>query len=539
MTWSSTGAKHKPALDEGSFQQLLSAAYVVQQHNETVQKEQGPGGRLQVLGIIAEIQSLIRTQCLNVADGCALIGARLLALTGASGVSISLVDNGYLDCVAEAGIPAKIPGSSISSHSSQATEQLKSGQVFESENSQTDSRLDRKVCAEVGVGSLVAAPVLRFGDIAGLVEVRWERPHSFGGEELRTCKLMAGLVTGTLERSVRIGNARATTVSSTSVEIDRNVKILKQDVEPPQIAPPVIPPESPKLAEPPVPMVNVSAAVAQQPEVSPATPEVPKVTTGVKAETPMQVVVRAVPAASCRMCGRPFVGDEQFCGFCSMPRPVEREAEELQSKWASLWFMQQAQKVLREAPPPIPEPPRPEREIETPVDDLAAESIPDLFPEPVLAPVEPKPLMWPRRAPPEPAPENEASATGFMAPEVSFPFDERPELTERIGGLAKRYWRNAMLATLALVLAYGLMLAWPKPGQPTWYQALMSRLGVHSKPAKVFAGAPDTRVWIDVHTQLYYCSGEDLYGKTPDGEFTTQYNAQSDGFLPASNTTCP
>lgn len=539
MTWSSTGAKQKPALDETSFQQLLSAAYVVQQHNEIAQKEQGPGGRLQVLGIIAEIQSLIRTQSLNVADGCALIGARLLALTGASGVSISLVDNGYLDCVAEAGVPAKIPGSSISSHSPDATEQLKSGHVFESEDSQTDSRLDTNLCKEVGVGSLVAAPVLRFGEIAGLVEVRWAKPHAFGTEELRTCRLMAGLVTGTLERSVRIGNSRAAAVAPLPFEIEPKPQSLIEDVEPPQISPPTIPPESPKLAEPPVPVVNPSAAVARQPEVSSATPEVPKVTTPVQSETPMQLAAKPVPASSCRMCGRPFTADEQFCGFCSMPRPVERQAEELQSKWASLWFMQQAQKVLREAPPPTPEPPPQESEIEATADDLAAESIPDLFPEPVLAPVEPKPLMWPRRAPPEPAPENEASATGFMAPEVSFPFDERPQLTERIGGLAKRYWRNAMLATLALVLAYGLMLAWPKPGQPTWYQALMSRLGVHSKPAKVFAGAPDTRVWIDVHTQLYYCSGEDLYGKTPDGEFTTQYNAQSDGFLPASNTTCP
>jgi len=180
VTLYSTGAKQKPVLDEGSFQQLLAAAYVVQQHNETAQKEQRPGGRSEVLAVIAEIQSLIRTQSLNVADGCALIGQRSLALTGASGISISLVDNGYLDCVAEAGIPAKVPGSSISSHSSQATEQLKSGHMFESENSQMDSRLDTEICCVIGVGSLVAAPVLRFGEIAGLVEVRWAEPHAFG-----------------------------------------------------------------------------------------------------------------------------------------------------------------------------------------------------------------------------------------------------------------------------------------------------------------------------------------------------------------------
>jgi len=54
-----------------------------------------------------------------------------------------------------------------------------------------------------------------------------------------------------------------------------------------------------------------------------------------------------------------------------------------------------------------------------------------------------------------------------------------------------------------------------------------------------FSGRADAQVWVDSHTQLYYCQGEDLYGKTPDGEFTNQHNAQSDGFQSASNVACP
>jgi len=210
VTLSSTGAKQQPALDETSFQQLLSAAYVVQQHNEDRRGRDSDSGTSQVLSVIAEIQSLIRTGNLNIAAAAALISDRLLALSNASGVSISLITDGYLDCVAEAGIPAKVPGSCVSSHSLVATERLKAGNVFESDNSQTDMRLDIQLCRSVGVGSLVAAPVHRFGEIAGLVEVRWSRPVAFGESELRTCRLMAGLVSGTLERSVRIGNARVT-----------------------------------------------------------------------------------------------------------------------------------------------------------------------------------------------------------------------------------------------------------------------------------------------------------------------------------------
>lgn len=512
MTLSSTGAKQKPMLDEGSFQQLLAAAYVVQQHNDTTHKndpsfsQEQPTGTSRVLAIIAEIQSLIRTQSLNIADSTALIADRILDLTGACGVSISLVDNGYLDCVAEAGAPAKIPGSSVSSHSSVATDQLKSGHMFESAEAQTDSRLDREICREVEVGSLVAAPVLRFGEIAGLVEVRWTEPHAFGEPELRTCRLMAGLVTGTLERSVRLGNAR-----SPSAQISPN-QAAEEQLGLEQVK-----------AAPAAPVIETRAAV----------PEVPE---AVRSEIPARQDVSPSLPPSCRMCGRAFTADEQFCGFCSMPRPAQNQGEELQSKWASLWFMQRAQGILRNSPPPAPEV---KRDAEA---DLRAESIPDLFPEPGLTPVEPiepKPLMWPRRAPPEPAHHPQAvPVVEPVVPEIAFPFDDRPQLSEQTANFARRRWRELALAVVALSLAYGLILARPKQGQPTWFQSLMIDIGVQ-KPTKVFAGAPETRVWIDVHTQLYYCSGEDLYGKTPDGEFTTQYNAQSDGYLPASNTTCP
>ena len=38
-------------------------------------------------------------------------------------------------------------------------------------------------------------------------------------------------------------------------------------------------------------------------------------------------------------------------------------------------------------------------------------------------------------------------------------------------------------------------------------------------PAPEYKGNPETQVWIDLHTALYYCPGADLYGKTPKGKF--------------------
>jgi len=51
-------------------------------------------------------------------------------------------------------------------------------------------------------------------------------------------------------------------------------------------------------------------------------------------------------------------------------------------------------------------------------------------------------------------------------------------------------------------------------------------------------GNPDTQVWVDVHTALYYCPGSELYGKTPKGKYTTQRDAQLDQFESASRKVC-
>lgn len=515
---SSTGTKQKPALDESSFQQLLAAAYTVQRHNESL-AQNNSSSTFQVLGAIAEIQSEIRTRRLNVAESAALIAQRILTLTSANGVSISLVDNGFLDCVAEAGLPAKIPGSTLTSHSLVATERLKSGQMFESQNSQTDLRLDLELCRQTGVGSLVAAPVMRFGEIAGLVEVRWSNSKGFSEPDLRTFRLMAALITGTLERSLRIGDARPAAAPEERAA---------------QTAVETALPESEICGEPPSETEFVSAEAQPIAAPEPVAPVAESDASSQTFPTPPSLNETALAISACRMCGRPFAGDEQFCGFCSMPRPIENRSEELQSKWASLWFMQRAQGALQESESPRPD--TSENRVRIWHDAQLAQ--PEPLPE--VEPIEPKPVMWPRRAPEEPTAAPVELAVQESVGREIFPFDDRPSFAERSRGFAKLHWRDGILASVVITLAYGAFTAWPRSSnQPTWFQSLMVRTGVMRPHTKVFAGAPDARVWIDVHTQLYYCSGEDLYGKTPDGEFTTQYNAQSDGFLPAFNTTCP
>jgi len=64
------------------------------------------------------------------------------------------------------------------------------------------------------------------------------------------------------------------------------------------------------------------------------------------------------------------------------------------------------------------------------------------------------------------------------------------------------------------------------------------RVGMESAAPAADPGNPQTQVWVDTRTALYYCPGEDLYGKTPRGRFTSQRDAQLDHFEPAARKAC-
>ncbi len=53
-----------------------------------------------------------------------------------------------------------------------------------------------------------------------------------------------------------------------------------------------------------------------------------------------------------------------------------------------------------------------------------------------------------------------------------------------------------------------------------------------------YKGNPNTQVWVDLHTALYYCPGSDLYSKTAKGKLTSQRDAQLDHFEPANRKPC-
>ena len=108
-----------------------------------------------------------------------------------------------------------------------------------------------------------------------------------------------------------------------------------------------------------------------------------------------------------------------------------------------------------------------------------------------------------------------------------------------------RFHRADLYLGIAVFVA-ALALLWPTAASPRRaalgpWERLLVTLGVAEAPAPPVVhlqGDPGTQVWIDTHSALYYCPGEEQFGKTVDGHFTTQREAQMDRFQPAGQSVC-
>jgi DNA-binding NarL/FixJ family response regulator len=69
--------------------------------------------------------------------------------------------------------------------------------------------------------------------------------------------------------------------------------------------------------------------------------------------------------------------------------------------------------------------------------------------------------------------------------------------------------------------------------------ALSVKAGLRPAPPDApYQGNPDRKVWIDVHTALYYCQDSTLYGRTRRGRFARQVDALADHYEPAGMKAC-
>jgi hypothetical protein len=110
--------------------------------------------------------------------------------------------------------------------------------------------------------------------------------------------------------------------------------------------------------------------------------------------------------------------------------------------------------------------------------------------------------------------------------------------------LKLRFKRADLYLGLAVLVAF-VALLWPAASARStelrpWERMLIA-MGIAEPPTQAevhYSGDPNIKVWVDNEAALYYCPGDDLYGKSKGGYYSTQHEAQLDRFEPALRRAC-
>jgi hypothetical protein len=108
-----------------------------------------------------------------------LVAERALSFTGASGAALAFLTDGKMTCRARAGETAPPLGTPVDVTQGLTGECVRSGVLVSCEDTENDPRVDPEVCRILGIGSLMAAPIVANLQVIGLLEVVSPHPRSF------------------------------------------------------------------------------------------------------------------------------------------------------------------------------------------------------------------------------------------------------------------------------------------------------------------------------------------------------------------------
>ena len=588
-------------LDEATFQKLLAAAYTLQEHNERVRtgtsaddKKETPtvdSDSTAALAQIVDAQHQIHASNLDLAGATNLIVDRIRKITGAQGAAISLMNDGNVTYRACNGSLAPQTGRVVRAEASLSASTLLHDVLLRCADANNDFRVNPEVARRMGVQSLIAVPIFHDGKTAGALELVFAKPNAFQEHDVRTCQLMAGLVTEALTHDAQKEWRKGVAAERASMlEVLERIK--------PQLARLATTEDRPQAPEDSAAGCSNEAASETQED------------------------------HTCKHCGNELAQGEVFCGACGTSRSSVTH-NDLQSKWAALWNLKKvsgqlaptesqpyesvikplpkSESVIKPAPSTEsviqPEPkyesvilPLPESETNklanasgatnqalpeagealfAPIPDAVGQVSEQANQDGVLA----KSQQGYTEAQPDSATPSAEALSAAKAVEdpnllqsiaVSPPTTQLGAFWQKHKGFIKKHPGDLALGAAAFLFLITILWAVssnspttsadsgaqpqntqtptppkakkrqaPPAPKVSFFDQVLIGLGLADPPAAPsYTGNPNVPVWIDVHTALYYCPGSDLYGKTPQGKIASQHDAQLDQFEPASRKVC-
>lgn len=113
------------------------------------------------------------------------------AATYATGAAIALARNGIMECRATTGRDAPDLGVRVEAETGLSGACLRTGEVQDCSDTESDPRVDAEACRRLGVRSMLILPLSDGTKAFGILEVLSSKPHAFGPDDVEALKTMA------------------------------------------------------------------------------------------------------------------------------------------------------------------------------------------------------------------------------------------------------------------------------------------------------------------------------------------------------------
>jgi len=247
-----------------------------------------------------------------------LLAERAQYITGASGAAIALRrgERNDMQCRASAGSNAPELGALLSMEYGLSGESVRTRQLLRCDDAERDPRVNRDICRELGIASVVVMPVVSDDQVLGVFELLSGKPRAFDERDLSALLRLAEMVETAVKHAtvaqpvpafpeIRHDQLLANQVTPQAAESGSNTPKLSPVPAPPTPSPQAPLPKQEETAAAPKKTLFWSAAMraqtAAQAKENPATLAVPPVLRNLQ---------------KCQACGFPVSQGRTFCVDC-------------------------------------------------------------------------------------------------------------------------------------------------------------------------------------------------------------------------------
>jgi diguanylate cyclase (GGDEF)-like protein/PAS domain S-box-containing protein len=156
--------------------------------------------RLDRLERIIQTQSLLVQADLALNPFMQLVIDKLRELTQAHGACVDFVDGDATVTRRASGSMAGHLGLRIANATSLSGVCVRTASVQRCDDAETDERVDRATCRQLGVRSMILAPLRQGGSAVGVLKVLSERPQAFDDGDVQMLQLMASAIVAALSK---------------------------------------------------------------------------------------------------------------------------------------------------------------------------------------------------------------------------------------------------------------------------------------------------------------------------------------------------